>query len=143
MTNTNRNLFFLRKVLIRFLQNYQLSTTSWQPLSWPQTRTWQRLPWTTAMYYSGHGILANIFLTFLKKWCKPIISFSCDIKKAGKWHYRVKSWVIFNKCQFTHICQLNVSCSQDSMSRIVHKWFRNKLRGSLIVKRHLKNEDYK
>jgi hypothetical protein len=31
---------------------------------------------------------------------------SCDIKKAGKWHYPVKSWVIFNKGQFTHICQL-------------------------------------
>jgi hypothetical protein len=44
--------------------------------------------------------------------------FSCDIKKAGKWH-RVKSWVIFNKGQFTHICQLNVSCGQDSMSGIV------------------------
>jgi hypothetical protein len=26
------------------------------------------------LYYSGHGILANIFLTFLKKLCKPIIS---------------------------------------------------------------------
>jgi hypothetical protein len=24
-------------------------------------------------------------------------------KKAGKWHYRIKSWVIFNKGQFTHI----------------------------------------
>jgi hypothetical protein len=42
------------------------------------------------------------------------------IKKAGKWHYRVKSWVIFNKGQFTHICQLNVSCGQDSVSGIVH-----------------------
>jgi hypothetical protein len=42
--------------------------------------------------------------------------FSCDIKKAGKWHYRVKSWVIFNKGQFTHVCQLNVSCGQDSVS---------------------------
>jgi hypothetical protein len=36
-----------------------------------------------------------------------------------KWHYRVKSWVIFNKGQFTHICQLNVSCGQDSVSVIV------------------------
>jgi hypothetical protein len=34
-------------------------------------------------------------------------------------HYRVKSWVIFNKGQFTHFCQLNVSCGQDSMSGIV------------------------
>jgi hypothetical protein len=41
------------------------------------------------------------------------------ITKVGKWHYRVKSWVIFNKGQFTHICQLNVSCGQDSMSGIV------------------------
>jgi hypothetical protein len=32
---------------------------------------------------------------------------------------RVKSWVIFNKGQFTHICQLNVSCGQDSVSGIV------------------------
>jgi hypothetical protein len=47
-------------------------------------------------------------------------SFSYDIKKAGKWYYRVKSWVIFNKGQFTHICQLNVSCGQDSVSGIVH-----------------------
>jgi hypothetical protein len=31
----------------------------------------------------------------------------------------VKSWVIFNKGQFTHICQLNVSCGQDSVSGIV------------------------
>jgi hypothetical protein len=45
--------------------------------------------------------------------------FFCDIKKAWKWHYRVKSWVIFNKGQFTHICQLNVSCGQDSVSGIV------------------------
>jgi hypothetical protein len=48
--------------------------------------------------------------------------FFCDIKK---WHYRVKSWVIFNKGQFTHICQLNVSCGQDSMSGIVHQAFEN------------------
>jgi hypothetical protein len=27
--------------------------------------------------------------------------------------------VIFNKGQFTHICQLNVSCGQDSVSGIV------------------------
>jgi hypothetical protein len=40
-------------------------------------------------------------------------------KKPGKWHYRVKSWVIFNKGQFTHICQLNVSRGQDSVSGIV------------------------
>jgi hypothetical protein len=44
-------------------------------------------------------------------------------KKTGEWHYRVKSWVIFNKGQFTHICQLNVSggrgCGQDSISGIV------------------------
>jgi hypothetical protein len=48
-------------------------------------------------------------------------NFSCDVKEAGKWHYRVKSWVIFNKGQFTvtHICQLNVSCGQDSVSGIV------------------------
>jgi hypothetical protein len=32
--------------------------------------------------------------------------FFSDIKKTGKWHYRVKSWVILNKGQFTHICQL-------------------------------------
>jgi hypothetical protein len=37
----------------------------------------------------------------------------------NKWHYRVKSWVIFKKGQFTHICQLNVSCGQDSVSGIV------------------------
>jgi phage-related protein len=36
-------------------------------------------------------------------------------------HYRVKKWVIFNKVQFTHICQLNVSYVQDSVSGIVHK----------------------
>jgi hypothetical protein len=41
-------------------------------------------------------------------------------KKARKWHYRVKSWVIFNKGQFTHICQLNVSYGQDSVFGIVH-----------------------
>jgi hypothetical protein len=29
-------------------------------------------------------------------------------KKAGKWHYRVKSWVMFNKGQFTRICQLRL-----------------------------------
>jgi hypothetical protein len=46
-------------------------------------------------------------------------SFSYDIKKARKWYYRVKSWIIFNKVQFTHICQLNVSCGQDSVSGIV------------------------
>jgi hypothetical protein len=46
-------------------------------------------------------------------------SFYSDIKKARKWHYRVKSWVIFNKGQFTHICQLNVSCGQDSVSGLV------------------------
>jgi hypothetical protein len=48
-------------------------------------------------------------------------------KKSGKWHYRVKSWVIFNKGQFTHIYQLNVSCGQDSMSGRVSccKIFRN------------------
>jgi hypothetical protein len=40
-------------------------------------------------------------------------------KKAGKWHYRVKSLVIFNKGQFTHIYQLNVSCGQDSVTAIV------------------------
>jgi hypothetical protein len=34
-------------------------------------------------------------------------------------NYREKSWVIFNKGQFTHICQLNVSCGQDSVSAIV------------------------
>jgi hypothetical protein len=47
-------------------------------------------------------------------------SFYSDIKKARKCHYRVKSWVIFNKGQFTHICQLNVSYGQDSVSGIVH-----------------------
>jgi hypothetical protein len=26
---------------------------------------------------------------------------------------------VFNKGQFTHICQLNVNCGQDSVSRIV------------------------
>jgi hypothetical protein len=36
-----------------------------------------------------------------------------------KMHYRVKSWVIFNKGQFTHICQLNVGYGQDSVSGIV------------------------
>jgi hypothetical protein len=40
-------------------------------------------------------------------------------QKAKKWHYRVKSWVIFNKGQFTHICQLNVSYGQDSVSGII------------------------
>jgi hypothetical protein len=45
---------------------------------------------------------------------------SCDIKKAGKWHYRVKSLVNFNKGQFTHICQLNASYGQDSVSGTVH-----------------------
>jgi hypothetical protein len=43
---------------------------------------------------------------------------------TSKWHgnaYRVKSWVIFNKGQFTHICQLNVSYGQDSVSGIVSK----------------------
>jgi hypothetical protein len=36
-------------------------------------------------------------------------------------------YIIFNKGQFTHICQLNVSCGQDSMSGIVSccKIFRN------------------
>jgi hypothetical protein len=29
-------------------------------------------------------------------------------KKQGN-AYRVKSWVIFNKGQFTHICRLNVN----------------------------------
>jgi hypothetical protein len=85
------------------------------------------------MYYSGLGILANIFLTFLKKLCKPIISvvnkwqllkitlkFLLWHQKAGKEYYRVKSWVIFNKGQFTHICQLNVSCGQDFVSGMVH-----------------------
>jgi hypothetical protein len=38
-----------------------------------------------------------------------------------KWHYRVKTWGIFNKGQFTHVCQLNVSCGQDSVSGIVRK----------------------
>jgi hypothetical protein len=38
---------------------------------------------------------------------------------TSKKQYRVKSWVIFNKGQFTHICQLNVSCGQDSMPGIV------------------------
>jgi hypothetical protein len=28
---------------------------------------------------------------------KSLRSFSCDIKKQGKWHHRVKSWVIFIK----------------------------------------------
>jgi hypothetical protein len=41
------------------------------------------------------------------------------MKKGRKWHYRVKSWVIFNKGQFTHICQLNVSYGQESVSGIV------------------------
>jgi hypothetical protein len=40
-------------------------------------------------------------------------------KKQGNGINESKSWVIFNKGQFTHICQLNVSCYQDSMSRIV------------------------
>jgi hypothetical protein len=39
-------------------------------------------------------------------------------KKHGN-AYRVKSWVIFNKGQFTHICQLNVSYGQDFVSGIV------------------------
>jgi hypothetical protein len=38
---------------------------------------------------------------------------------TSKKHGNGKSWVIFNKDQFTHICQLNVSCGQDSMSGIV------------------------
>jgi hypothetical protein len=54
-------------------------------------------------------------MTIIKK---SLLSFSCHIKKAGKWHYRVKSCVIFNKGQFSHICQLNVSCGQDSVSGI-------------------------
>jgi hypothetical protein len=41
-------------------------------------------------------------------------------------YYRVKSWVIFNKGQFTHICQLNVSCGQDSVTAIVHTYMRQK-----------------
>jgi hypothetical protein len=57
---------------------------------------------------------------------KLLLSFSYDIKKAGKWHYRVKSWVIFNKGQFTHICQLNVSRGQDSVSGIVHTYISRK-----------------
>jgi hypothetical protein len=59
-------------------------------------------------------------MTFIKNHFEVFLVTS---KKAGKWHYRVKSWVIFNKGQFTHICQLNVSCGtygQDSMSGIVH-----------------------
>jgi hypothetical protein len=32
---------------------------------------------------------------------------------------KLKSRVIFNKGQFTHICQLNVSCGQDSVTAIV------------------------
>jgi hypothetical protein len=36
-----------------------------------------------------------------------------------------QSWVIFNKGQFTHICQLNVSCGQDSVSGIVQLRPRN------------------
>jgi hypothetical protein len=43
------------------------------------------------------------------------------MKKARKLHYRVKSWVIFNKGQFTHICQFNVSYGQDSVSGIVRQ----------------------
>jgi hypothetical protein len=43
------------------------------------------------------------------------------MKKAWKWLYRVKSGVIFNKGQFTHICQLNASCGQDSVSGIVRR----------------------
>jgi hypothetical protein len=35
--------------------------------------------------------------------------FYSDIKKARKWHYRVKSWVKFNKGQFTHT-YLSVKC---------------------------------
>jgi hypothetical protein len=38
---------------------------------------------------------------------------------TSKKHGNGKSWVIFNKDQFTHICQLNVSCGQDSMSGIL------------------------
>jgi hypothetical protein len=41
-------------------------------------------------------------------------------KKQGNGIIKVKSGVIFNKGQFTHICQLNVSCGQDSVSGIVH-----------------------
>jgi hypothetical protein len=40
-------------------------------------------------------------------------------QRNGTVDCRVKSWVIFNKGQFTHICQLNVSCGQDSVSGIV------------------------
>jgi hypothetical protein len=39
-------------------------------------------------------------------------------KKQGN-AYRVKSWVIFSKGQFTHICRLNVNYGQDSVSGIV------------------------
>jgi hypothetical protein len=55
------------------------------------------------------------------------------MKKAGKWHYRVKSWVIFNKGQFTYICQLNVSCGQDSVSGIVHTLLRMLLSSNSAV----------
>jgi hypothetical protein len=65
-----------------------------------------------------------------KKWCKPSISVIYKwqllkiTSKFSLWHQksrnqRVKSWVIFNKSQVTHICQLNVSCGQDSVSEIV------------------------
>jgi hypothetical protein len=40
-------------------------------------------------------------------------------KKQGNGIIECKSWVIFNKGQFTHICQLNVSRGQDSVSGIV------------------------
>jgi hypothetical protein len=47
----------------------------------------------------------------------PFEVFLVTSKKRG--NGTVKSWVIFNKGQFTHICQLNVSCGHDSMSGIV------------------------
>jgi hypothetical protein len=43
--------------------------------------------------------------------------FLVTLKKQG--NGIIESKVIFKKGQFTHICQLNVSCGQDSMSGIV------------------------
>jgi hypothetical protein len=42
-------------------------------------------------------------------------------KEQGNGINESKSWVIFNKGQFTHICQLNVSCGQDSVSGIIRE----------------------
>jgi hypothetical protein len=41
-------------------------------------------------------------------------------KKQENGIIELKVGVIFNKGQFTHICELNVSCGQDSVSAIVH-----------------------